>query len=142
MCFQQMHTIYYIKYLQCFPTCFGPKDHHQGNVHNEQRDTQDCVFGSTISLMAQNCCEENNDLNISHTHTHTSISNIRVKVATQLIVELRLSYQPRLKISTLHGRISLLCFASELPNVALCCTQFITLSITSSFLATFLLNEK
>ena len=33
-----MHTIYYIKYLQFLPTCFGPKDHHQGNVYNEHRD--------------------------------------------------------------------------------------------------------
>jgi hypothetical protein len=71
-----MHTIYYIKYLQFFPTCFGPKDNHQGNVHNEHRDTQDCV-PSTISLMAQNCCEENNDLNISHTHTHIHTQNTR-----------------------------------------------------------------
>ena len=33
-----MHTIYYIKYLQFFPTCFGPKDHRQGNTYNEHRD--------------------------------------------------------------------------------------------------------
>ena len=33
-----MHTIYYIKYLQFLPTCFGPKDHHQGNVYNKHRE--------------------------------------------------------------------------------------------------------
>jgi hypothetical protein len=38
MCFQQMHTICHIKYLQFLPTCFGPKDHHQGSVYNEHRD--------------------------------------------------------------------------------------------------------
>ena len=38
MCFQQMHTFCYIKYLQFLPTCFGPKDHYQGNVYNEHRD--------------------------------------------------------------------------------------------------------
>ena len=38
MCFQQMDTIYYIKYSQFLPTCFGPKDHHRGNVYSEHRD--------------------------------------------------------------------------------------------------------
>jgi hypothetical protein len=38
MCIQQMHTIYYIKYLQFLPASFGPKDHHQGNVYNKHRD--------------------------------------------------------------------------------------------------------
>jgi hypothetical protein len=45
MCFQQMHTIYYIKYLQFLPTCFGPKDHYQGNVYNKHRDIiTDCTY--------------------------------------------------------------------------------------------------
>jgi hypothetical protein len=38
MCFQQMHTIYYIKYLQFLSTCFGSTDHHRGTVYNEHRD--------------------------------------------------------------------------------------------------------
>ena len=39
MCFQHMHTIYYVKYLQVLSTCFGPKDHHKGNTYNKHRGT-------------------------------------------------------------------------------------------------------
>ena len=55
MFFQQMHTIYYMKYLQFLPTCFGPKNHHQGKVYNEHRDivtdyTYKLLYGVWCSL--------------------------------------------------------------------------------------------
>jgi hypothetical protein len=39
VCPDHIWTTLYIKYLQFLPTCFSPKDHHQGNVYNEHRDT-------------------------------------------------------------------------------------------------------